>query len=755
MQDKSFCETIMNSLYDRDNMKTIREIEYHLYQNKFKNETEHQEFLKDFATQLKTELFDESKEYRKNILRGDISPIISISKILVKNNAEPKTIFILLQPLLDMYKNLDQKFIINFTKQILRFINDIRNKNDREKLILQNFIELFEVVIILKIHQEQEVKKIGNELDDLLKITLNTCDKLDDKNYFNFDTLCNKFLKTINNNRPIIAIFLLDWLSFMCDIKELNIYEMLPDLFPWIFKMQAEKSKEISLNADKCYEKLKNIFLDKYIEIYDKDPTLATKIILAVITSVKKKKCPERSSELDLLNNLILKYNLILEEKEIQKSNSEKHDSENLLEFDPSTPAPPKFVGIHEFQRELNHYGCLVSSTDLQGENQEEEEDLLKLIPLNIFTKFLELITENKEVDEENNSELFKLNTGLRNIINLVPGEINGLNIKELTITVLNGIENKNIANKKYLLEWCELLYKKFKEKITDNFKDFIQRFVKSIPNNDEVNFMQMTEFLCSLDINENKENIKTEIINNITKKLYAQDKNFIKTESNIFFLFQKLSNKIKVQEMFEKFINSLSEINDFAFVSQMANNLNNYLITSPKAEKFKNILISYVRDKTPEYKDIYEKLYKIWSYNPLTLLSFCVVTEYYELSFNLILNLVKVKLDDDYYIYLGQLVQLLENSLYNHIRILLLEPIKNVYLVRTLYGILMLLPQGRAYEALSNRLSSIETLLEIENDYGSLKQETTSEDVKKYITIFLDVQKKKNLKKNDKKNNN
>ena len=130
-------------------------------------------------------------------------------------------------------------------------------------------------------------------------------------------------------------------------------------------------------------------------------------------------------------------------------------------------------------------------------------------------------------------------------------------------------------------------------------------------------------------------------------------------------------------------------------------------------------------------------------------------MTEYYELSFNLILNLVKVKLDDDYYIYLGQLVQLLENSLYNHIRILLLEPIKNVYLVRTLYGILMLLPQGRAYEALSNRLSSIETLLEIENDYGSLKQETTSEDVKKYITIFLDVQKKKNLKKNDKKNNN
>jgi hypothetical protein len=40
-----------------------------------------------------------------------------------------------------------------------------------------------------------------------------------------------------------------------------------------------------------------------------------------------------------------------------------------------------------------------------------------------------------------------------------------------------------------------------------------------------------------------------------------------------------------------------------------------------------------------------------------------------------------------------------------------LLEPKKNKYLVKTLYGILFILPQGKAYQSLLNRLKHIEAL--------------------------------------------
>ena len=73
--------------------------------------------------------------------------------------------------------------------------------------------------------------------------------------------------------------------------------------------------------------------------------------------------------------------------------------------------------------------------------------------------------------------------------------------------------------------------------------------------------------------------------------------------------------------------------------------------------------------------------------------------------------------MEQEYFIQISQLVQLIESSLFNEIRVLLLEPVKNIYLVKTLYGILMLLPQGKAYQALAKRMKSIEMLLQIDTD--------------------------------------
>jgi vacuole morphology and inheritance protein 14 len=76
--------------------------------------------------------------------------------------------------------------------------------------------------------------------------------------------------------------------------------------------------------------------------------------------------------------------------------------------------------------------------------------------------------------------------------------------------------------------------------------------------------------------------------------------------------------------------------------------------------------------------------------------------------------------LEQEHLVQLSQLVQLIESSIFNNIRMLLLDPIKNVYLVKTLYGILMILPQGKAYQALTKRLKSIEMLFQLDNDLKS-----------------------------------
>jgi len=98
--------------------------------------------------------------------------------------------------------------------------------------------------------------------------------------------------------------------------------------------------------------------------------------------------------------------------------------------------------------------------------------------------------------------------------------------------------------------------------------------------------------------------------------------------------------------------------------------------------------------------------------------------------------------MDQDYFVQLSQLVQLIESSLFNNIRVLLLEPVKNIYLVKTLYGILMLLPQGKAYQALAKRMKSIEMLMQIDNEMVSKenKEEIDMDEIDYFIKIFCNT---------------
>lgn len=56
-------------------------------------------------------------------------------------------------------------------------------------------------------------------------------------------------------------------------------------------------------------------------------------------------------------------------------------------------------------------------------------------------------------------------------------------------------------------------------------------------------------------------------------------------------------------------------------------------------------------------------------------------------------------------------MVQLLESPVFTELRLQLLEPQQHPYLLKALYGILMLLPQSAAYSKLQNRLQCISTL--------------------------------------------
>ena len=85
------------------------------------------------------------------------------------------------------------------------------------------------------------------------------------------------------------------------------------------------------------------------------------------------------------------------------------------------------------------------------------------------------------------------------------------------------------------------------------------------------------------------------------------------------------------------------------------------------------------------------------------------------------------MKFNDDIFKKLGKLVETFKNEKYDCFWQKLLEPSENIYFIKTLFGILMILPQGVAFDYLSDKLSNVQTLLKIEEDdkksYTKLKK--------------------------------
>jgi len=86
-----------------------------------------------------------------------------------------------------------------------------------------------------------------------------------------------------------------------------------------------------------------------------------------------------------------------------------------------------------------------------------------------------------------------------------------------------------------------------------------------------------------------------------------------------------------------------------------------------------------------------------------------------------------EVEVTVDFLTQIDNLVQLLESPIFVDLRLQLLEPQKHSYLLKTLYGLLMLLPQSTAYSKLSKRLECVNTLSMLQ-----MTQQKTQEDGEK-----------------------
>lgn len=104
------------------------------------------------------------------------------------------------------------------------------------------------------------------------------------------------------------------------------------------------------------------------------------------------------------------------------------------------------------------------------------------------------------------------------------------------------------------------------------------------------------------------------------------------------------------------------------------------------------------------------QALFQSWCHNPIAAFSLCLLAQSYTLSSALISKFAEIDASVGFLMQIDKLVQLLESPIFIHMRLQLLEIHEDYHanLVKSLYGLLMLLPQSAAFRMLRDRLVSV-----------------------------------------------
>lgn len=211
-------------------------------------------------------------------------------------------------------------------------------------------------------------------------------------------------------------------------------------------------------------------------------------------------------------------------------------------------------------------------------------------------------------------------------------------------------------------------------------------------------------------------------------------------------FIIRQLCLLLNAENIFHSMADILLREEDLKFASTMVHTLNTILLTSTELFQLRNQLKDL---RTLESQDLFCCLYRSWCHNPVTTVSLCFLTQNYRHAYDLIQKFGDLEVTVDFLTEVDKLVQLIECPIFTYLRLQLLDVKNNPYLIKALYGLLMLLPQSSAFQLLSHRLQCVPNpeLLQTEDSLKaapkSQKTDSASIDYAELLQHFERVQKK------------
>ena len=549
------------------------------------------------------------------------------------------------------------------------------------------------------------------------------------------------------NNHPALKILIVSWIAFLESISEIKIINYMNKIVPELFNLLCFPTKDVFQSSEYCLKKILCDIESQYESLSCDYPTIMNEILEAIILNCLKLDEKIKSCSFEWLEMFLKKFQTILDNSKIEKDDDKKLKEylyQNTCEnnFIKGNIIPQtKFIEVKNIKKEdatnykilrevIHKNNKLLLKLGLMEKSEKKKklsmELLINNIPHHLFSGILNVIINNSMYN--NKSYILKYVEECNQIFKFImanyPSKLLEKNLRKIEKVLVSYItKNINEQSVFLVLEWTNQLYNQFESKLFGNEEIYIEKLVNIIPNSNKNILTQIMKTLCLIC---DKQPEFVDYIINLIIKLFSTEQNLI----NLYGIkvLKSLSKTIDSFTIFKIFCDNLLKSNDIFFVMKITKILNLFLLSENECQNIRNELskkkpISLdnnnkenINNSKSDY-NLFEKLFYLWAFNPFMTVLLSMYCNYFELSYYLTLELSKIKLQENDYIELCQIIQIFESSIFNSVRVKLLRPKKNIFLVKTLYALLMILPQTNSFDSLNNRIKSVRFIAKFDDD--------------------------------------
>lgn len=280
--------------------------------------------------------------------------------------------------------------------------------------------------------------------------------------------------------------------------------------------------------------------------------------------------------------------------------------------------------------------------------------------------------------------------------------------LNQITGTLLG---QKSVPSLIAALNWLSMLFVTVSKEMADNMECILPALLQTLQHREKKVVEQAITVLCSIALKKDGTASETyfHIVLNHLMQSFSENRQVFLTNDKGVFIIRKLATLMNPTDLLIALAAIVEKEKDPAFASMMVQTLNLILLTSIEMRSLRDTLQTSL--SIPQGRELFISLFRCWCHNPVSTLALCLFTQAYELAAALVFRMAEGNMTYALLVQIEHLVALIESPAFLHLRIQVLEPSKCPFLLTALYGLLMLLPQNRAFRVLNTRLQAVRTL--------------------------------------------